>query len=297
MKGQAMKACMLNSTLISMMLGVPSIALAAKNTLSISYSCLSLDGVPISNDTDLSSKCCKDGALVSTPPEDCRVGFSGAAPAALGLGVTSLNIAQSLLQSAATMSAVSGNLETQSSGSGVTGNPSSQSSALVQREGSGSGSGKRPSDAGASVPGMGGSGTSGGSGAGSAGAGLMGAAAGLGASAAGVGPTNGLDRAGGVDSYSGGLYASKGPAGAAGSNGASGHGVTPNDGKVEMLDLGGPSSVAAGAGPAGDELTGSREDAVDYLSRIDRNVSIFKVVSRRYEREITRNRVRALEVK
>jgi hypothetical protein len=72
-----------------------------------------------------------------------------------------------------------------------------------------------------------------------------------------------------------------------------------------MLDVSGQGAGGAGiagagdglAGGAGDELTGSREDAADYLNRIDRSLSIFKVVSKRYEREISRSRVHAVEIK
>jgi hypothetical protein len=79
--------------------------------------------------------------------------------------------------------------------------------------------------------------------------------------------------------------------------------VVSGDGPVEVGEYGasgsGSSDGAMAGAPGAEEelLTGSAEDAADYLNRIDRNLSIFSVISKRYEREISRARVRAVEIK
>jgi hypothetical protein len=73
-------------------------------------------------------------------------------------------------------------------------------------------------------------------------------------------------------------------------------------GKVET-DLKGVSFGAAGAGGPGGltngtdlDFPGSRADSPDYLNRIDKSASIFKIVSKRYEKETARKHVLVVEI-
>ena len=292
-------------------IGLPVAAIAlysrnsSNNTTALSYACLSIDGAPISNDTPLADKCCSSGSLKSPASAECKVGFYGTGPNAVGDGLGAFAVAQNLLKNAAVMTGVSSDLQnnqTNPSGSGTQG---SQSSALISGGDAGKG---MPSSSFAALPGGGMGGPSGGSGGSGGAAGMAAGAMGAGTGISGDGVGKGKRTGASTEdvNFQGGSYAGKGGAQdrAAFASGGSDK-VTPNDGNVEMLDISGQGAGGAGgagagnglAGGVGDELTGSREDAADYLNRIDRGLSIFKVVSKRYEREISRSRVHAVEIK
>ena len=280
---------------------------SSNNSTALSFACLSIDGAPISNDTPLAEKCCSSGSLKSPTPSECRVGFFGTGPKAVGDGLGAFAVAQNLLQNASVMAGVSSDLQSDPSNPSGSNAPGSQSSALISSGEVGKGS---DSDLGA-LAGLG-SNSAGGAGGGGAGGGMgnvaagsLGAAGGISESGVGKGKRSGT---GTEDAnFIGGAYASKGGAqdrAALASGGPDK--VTPNDGSVELLDVNGQGAGGAGGaglgagglnGGSGDLLSGSREDAADYLNRIDRNLSIFKVVSKRYEREISRSRVQAVEIK
>jgi hypothetical protein len=97
------------------------------------------------------------------------------------------------------------------------------------------------------------------------------------------------------DSDSTGKYSSSnGGRDQARSDSTSPNGVTSAElGAQIEFGPGGSGELGKTAGSAeSDEGSGSREDARDYLSRIQKNESIFKIVSKRYEKEVARNHVR-----
>ncbi len=275
---------------------------SSNNTTALSYACLSIDGAPISNDTPLAEKCCASGSLKSPPPAECKVGFYGTGPNAVGDGMGAFQLAQNLMENQAVMGGASTDLQQNGSRPDGTNLPGSKSSALVSGGDNGfGGMGSSKSLTDGSGLGSQGSGSGGGGGGGAfGGAGAGGGSGFLSAKRGKKVNANGMEE----PSFAGGMYASKGGPNDRATPGATGPDkVTPTDSGIEMIDAGGSQGAGAGAGAAGangasgDLLTGSREDAVDYLNRIDRNLSIFKVVSKRYEREITRNRVQEVEIK
>jgi hypothetical protein len=285
---------------VALFLAIPLTSSARNNYTKLDFACLSIDGVPIPRDTQLATDCCSGDSLRSPPPPQCRVGFYGAGPSAVGDGLGAFAVAQNLLKDAAVMAGISSDLQnnqTNPSGSAVQG---SQSSALISGGDSGIKGISGKSLAGIPGGGMGAAGAGGGGSASGMAGGGMGAAMGLSDSGAGK-----LKKPGSLQddgNFQGGSYVGKAQGERGASNSGSGK-VTPNDGSVDLLDVGNQGAAGAAgagnglAGGSGDELTGSREDAADYLSRIDRGLSIFKVVSKRYEREISRSRVQAVEIK
>ena len=69
-----------------------------------------------------------------------------------------------------------------------------------------------------------------------------------------------------------------------------GDGKMGNDGANSELKFG-AGKDGAGVGDDSGNVAGSPNDAVDYLSRIDKSASIFKIVSSRYTRESLKKHV------
>jgi len=276
-----------------MSMALPSGALAKKNSFAMHYGCLSIDGVPIASESDLASKCCSNEQLKDPAPSECRVGFYGTLIGALGDGSHAFDLAKAEIQQAAILAGVQGSMQMSTSRNLSSGSAPAQSSALISNGGSDG------SSVSGTKEGFGVDSNEGGSAGGSAGGGNSGGGAAMGAEGlASLGSQSGKTRGvtPGDGDYSIGSYVGN-PAAERKADGAAGK-VTPSEGNPELLSMD-PSAggVASRGGVMGDSLSGSKEDAPDYLSRIDKNASIFKVVSKRYEREIARSRVRGVEIK
>ncbi|MBC7397371.1 MAG: hypothetical protein H7333_07995 [Bdellovibrionales bacterium] len=267
----------------------------------IEYACLGIDGVPLSAGTSQEAACCQNGQLIANPPALCRAGFNSIGAGAAAGAAFAVNLAQKTLDTAKNMSGASitytsptpsehGLSETKSSGSAITSSGSSGSGDESGTVGAGT-----STEAGDSA----GSGSrSGGAGSGRGGGGSLGAS-----SSAGFGKRE-TDGAGEKSADSAGGYVSAGGAGGnadknalASLNFGNTFGKDGANGKGD----GGPSELnfadeAAGSGKDGSEGgEGSSSDAADYLSRIDRSASIFKIVSLRYTKETRKKHVGKIE--
>jgi hypothetical protein len=251
---------------------------------SVHYACLNADGVPIQNGSDLAQKCCPIGA--SNDPQ-CSLGFGSIATGSGSDAAAQLTIAKQELQAAASLYGDEfGSKDT--AGSSATGN--AQTSAMTaggSTGGSGSGANSGLASGGAYS----------GGGGGSAGGASGGGASGFGSSGdLGSGGTQGLtSQTGDGGPGQGGKYASGNAAAGSGSDDSKGVAVASlGDKQIKfgegVTGEGGKGSgIASGADGSG--LTGSKEDSPDYLKRIDVTASLFKVVSTRYQREVSRNRL------
>ena len=275
-----MKRLMILGVLIS----VP--AFSGSIDSSVSYACLNADGVPIPNGSDLASKCC--GSAASADPQ-CSLGFGSIASGSGSDAAAQLTIAKQELMSAASLYGDEfGSKDTK--GASTTG--TAQTSAMT----AGGTSGGAGSGAG-SNSGLASGGSYSGGGGGSGGNPSGGGASGFGSSGdLGSGTTKGLNsQSGDGGPGQGGKYASGNPAAAGAGEDSKGVAVASLGDKQIKYGEGAMGEGGNGAGTAlgadGSALTGSKEDAPDYLKRIDVTASLFKVVSTRYQREISRNRL------
>jgi hypothetical protein len=265
--------------------------------VSQSYACVSLDGIPIPEGTELSSKCCTNGKLNPSPPISCRA-FSGVGAAAAKGAAFSINVAQNTLETAKSMTGAVTNYDakadSKNSATQSATDSRGDSSALLGGSGSldsttgtnpnlklpnalsGSSKGTENSASGAS-----GSSAAGGSGSsvGASGSSANHAESGAGSAAAADGARVG--------------YVSGSGASGAAASGALGF----NFGALGGSSAGaggdkGPDELALGDGTNGqsnglangeeDGVRGTSDDPADYFSRIDQSANLFKVVSSRY---------------
>jgi hypothetical protein len=264
----------------------------ADASLSVSYACLGLDGLPISR-ADLASQCCDgNGNLKSGASDNCRTSLYGAGTAEATSGVgSSLNIASQTLSQHSDLSGASTNLEVSGTPAetGNTDTSSSQGSALTSSDGSSVGTGTNTTGASTSGKSEGGSGSGGsGSGAGGSGGSTVGT---TGAGAAGK--TGVTSEAPGEDSA--GKYsaaAGKDSGAGSGSNvgGLFGSLFGNNKDKSDAMNDATFGNQTAD-GKAKEDADGSAVDPSDYFNRIDKSASIFKVVSTRYAKETERKHI------
>lgn len=258
-------------------------------SIGLDYACLSIDGVPIAKGTDLAAKCC-----VADPGPECRVGFSSVGPAAAEDSMGYLDVVREGIKNAAALNGVDLDHRDPSQLTRVTGagNPNPDGNALV--------AGKSTDAEALSGLKLGQSGTRTGGGISGAGKGYDGGITGAQDLA---GATRGRESPqGGAGDFGGGKYL--GSAGNASNAGADGKSAEVGVGDVQELKYGeagnrGGSDTGT-LNPDGSDsegMSGSREDAPDYLNRIEKSASIFKIVSKRYEKELARNRLRIPEIK
>lgn len=284
-----------------------SAAHAKRNTTVLSFACLNLDGIPIAHGTDAATKCCAGGVMVDPPPAECKIGFNSVLPTAVGEGMTAFQIAQNTLQNQGILSGGGADLgSTSGSGGSTSGGGAENFGILAGGQGGPIGpmGTRRAVSAGGSMGGARGAGAEGGFG-GAMGAGGVGAASMALSGATGPNQKGAAGNGNGVGDGNSpmGAYASRGTNDRMAPGYVGPGQVVSGDGPVEVGEYGasgsGSSDGAMAGAPGAEEelLTGSAEDAADYLNRIDRNLSIFSVISKRYEREISRARVRAVEIK
>ena len=281
--------------LISVLL-VPSLAHAFLNgtkhvSPALTYACLDLNGIPISNGTSLAGTCCSGGSLMSNPPAECGTGPNTISPSAMGGVANAIKLANDTLGVANNMNGVttaqgttpnSNATSVGSTAGGQMGGPGSGASASGST-GTGDLNGQMGSGQGGGADGSGG-GAGGGSGGGS-----LGSSSGPGGGKTGDG-TDGTKGAG-ADGASGMAYASNG--GGGGGNGAAnyaslfgGGGNGKGVGDLKEMKFGDGSDGAGGKnGFDPNSITGSPNDAADYLKRIDRDANLFIIVSKRYTKE------------
>jgi hypothetical protein len=260
----------------------------------LSYPCLGLDGVPIT-DATLSTTCCDgSGNLLASAPPACATSMYGAGISEATSGtIGAIQTAQSALDAANDLSGVTTNYAsvspTPAAGSSAvssaitsSGVSSAGSSADTGNTTSGTSAANNASNNSGGVAG-GSSGTSGSA------SGALGSTGGTGANVtpdvpSGEGADGGAyaKSAGGQGSSAGsgrkigGLYGSL-----FGNNNSQGSGE--NAGGVLGARSGGSGDANGAAGLNGkDNLDGTTIDPADYFSRIDVSASLFKVVSNRY---------------
>jgi hypothetical protein len=257
----------------------------------ISYACLSIDGVPISNSTDQASRCCDGGGnLKSDPPDECKIGFASMIPESGKVGYGLMVMAQNEIKQASDAVGVQRDQTDPKTPDYSADTQASDGTMSAMGASASGGMGKDAMLAGLS----GKSGSSGGSGRGASDSNAANGGFGSVTGAGARGKTGDSSSASGDSQGSGAGYASKG--GAEG-NRAEGDGGKVGAGDLSELNFNDGSSGALNASKGDDELTGSKEDSPDYLNRIDKAASIFKIVSKRYQKEIARNRVRRVEIK
>jgi len=245
------------------------------------FACLSLDGVPIAHGSSLDSKCCQGGHA----DPSCKIGFSSILGASAGDASAQIHMAQNELGVADALAG--GAMDHTAPKSSTPAAPNALSSALLSSGNSADGlssASDGPEDS-KNAAGSGSGGAQGSGGFGSGVGGLSSASQTHGLKTASLGPS-GPDAGGG---YKGGAAVEAKKDG-------------EEAGKVET-DLKGVSFGAAGAGGPGGltngtdlDFPGSRADSPDYLNRIDKSASIFKIVSKRYEKETARKHVLVVEI-
>ncbi len=264
-----------------------STAGAGNFSIGLDYACLSLDGAPIPKGSALAAKCC-----VAKPDPECRVGFSSVVPVSVEDTKGYFDLVREGIRSAAALNGIDLDHRNPNQSTRVGEQPGGDSSAVL--------SGNLPSSTESQSTmkggGAGAISNGGGSGAGNAqGSGIMGAKGSSGA-------TQGRDaRAVAVDEFGGGKYLGNGGSGAR--SGTDGKMAEVAAGEVQELtfgDIGKGGGGAAGSlnadGSDSEGMSGTPEDSPDYLNRIDKSASIFKIVSKRYEKELARNRLRIPEI-
>jgi hypothetical protein len=295
-------------TILSL-LATPAFAFlgSAGTSVSQEYACVSLDGVPIQQGTEMAQKCCSNGQLIANAPDSCRAGFNSIGPAAGAGAAYSIDIAQNALNVAQDMNGATTDYTAPTDGgSGSGGSTSGSGSDTNAITGSGSGFG---SDSGGTTSGSGSEytssgGTSSGSGSGSKGSGGSSAGAGGGDSglgSLGSGSGSGANGANGAGTTAGALGADKdsrlayvgggGKDGVGGANGfgmngmggsTSGAGMDKGMNELNLGDANGNRDPNAVANADEDGALGTSEDPADYFKRIDQSANIFKIVSSRY---------------
>jgi hypothetical protein len=267
-------------------------AWAGDYRVALDYACLSLDGAPVPKGTVLASKCC-----VPIPGPECRVGFASMVPDSASDSRNYFDLAKQQIVNAAALNGVELELSDSGSGSdrseGGKGQPSGAAMLSGGDESSGSGG-----------PTFGGSPLSaesrnGGGGAGGPGQGYGGGVSG---EKSLLGRTRGREQnQRGAEDFGGGQYL----------GGAAAGSKSQGDGKVGSVVIGDSTAIAFGdkaesgektgtLNPDGSDsegMSGTKDDSPDYLNRIDQAASIFKVVSKRYQKELVRNRLRVHEIK
>jgi len=269
-------------------------AQAGDFSVALDYGCLGIDGVPIPKYTNLAAQCCGNGASQN---EICRVGFHSMVPDAMN-DANNINYAaqQLLYQAAHHMSGNKGDLDSGGNPDDSDPGPPSTSSGVVSSGmtavgGSPKTAGILTSGSGpANLARSGGSGSSGTSGASPG-------AVGLGSDwSKSLGSPKILASVGSASSEAGGSYTSNGAQKREGHPGAGASGVSSSAGEGS-IEFGNGASIGNASGSVAgseDALEGSKEDAPDYLSRIHKKDSIFKIISRRYQKEVARNRLSAI---
>jgi hypothetical protein len=261
------------------------------------YSCLGLDGVPITGGT-LETECCANGNLVANPPDDCRAGFYSIANDATASVAYNVQMTQKSLSAALQMSGATtdyNNITASTTAPATGGSLIATTSAATAGASTGS-LGTTTSDLVLPTPAADtaadSSGGSGGS-AGGGGGGLDTSQSGASTSAATAG-NNANSAANAANSGGAGTlaYASTGSAGGGAGSGygnSFGGGGTGNsaNGKNALDDNIAIQSEKDGKGGVKnaslDEDAGATEDdPADYFKKIDQSANLFQVVSNRY---------------
>lgn len=277
-----------------LVLSSAELALASKHLTPIfTFACLDLNGIPILANSDQATTCCLNGVLRTNADPSCTSG-----PSSIGTGsfvqiANALSVAQNSL---ATANALNGIVTDQGTPAPSSGNPST--SAITA-------SGLGTNAAGGSLGDSGGSLPSGISNAGSSGGGTGGARGGSGGGDVGVpsvGNTSTAGKATAADSLApyvvAGYVKGNEPGAAAGSGfgnsfGSGGGAKATGDlGELKFGNDGSDGKSGADAnGVDPTSITGSPNDALDYLSRIDKTANLFKIVSTRYTKETLKKHV------
>jgi hypothetical protein len=258
------------------------------------YSCLGLDGVPISFDTALSSMCCAGGSLKPNASPDCRASI---VTNIMGPAITAANgvtLANNVIQSTQNLHGTSTDFDTQvplTSNNGVNAGDSAASIAGSTSAESNEGSSSETSGSGAYT-----SSSSGKSGSGSAG-GSSGSFGGVGSATGNADSKNGSNAQAAALNQNG--KNSAGGYGQAGGNkkgdgdfsgfgkglamfGGKEGGSAGDGGQDYQLGEKGKEELAGGASAGEEDAQGSSEDPSDYFNRTNKTDDIFKIVSARY---------------
>jgi hypothetical protein len=275
--------------LLSLFLVFATSARAGNYSIGIDYACLSLDGTPIAKGSDLAAKCC-----VASPGPECRTGFSTMVPAAAEDTKGYLDVARAGIKNAAVLNGI--DLDHRDPDQATTlskvASPSNAAALISDSPGNpeiqfsmGGAQGARSSGP---LSGVG------------AGSGYPGGMVGM--KTIGEGSRTRETGAKTAQEFGGGKYL--GGSGDSSKSGAEGQTAGVSIGDVSELKFGAAGEThGKGSGnlnPDGSDsegMSGSREDSPDYLNRIDKAASIFKIVSKRYEKELARNRLRLPELK
>lgn len=259
------------------------------------YACLGLDGVPISYDTPLESKCCSGGQIKPNADPSCRASI---VTNIMGPAITAANgvtLANNVIQSTQNLHGTSTDFDTQvplTSNNGVNEGASAASVAGSNVDDSDSdGAGTKSGSAGAYTSSSSGrpgasSANGGAGGLGSAETGMGNRISGSAVSAQGASLSNGKNSAG---AYSGSGGNKKGDGDQFGFGkgiamfGGKDGGSAAGDGQDYQLGENGKDGMAGNGGAsADDESQGSAEDPGDYFNRTNKTDNIFKIVSARY---------------
>ena len=264
-------------------------AMSKKLGASMGYACLDLNGIPVQAGSDDATNCCDSNGNFTGTSAACKNGPNSIGGGASFDFATNINLAKSTLDVANSLNGVVTASAT----------PPSTQQASTSADTSGGFTGSTGGATGTADPGAAAGGASAGGAAGP-GSGSGGAGSNLGSSGAlaDTGTKVASVDGGPAGPDSGGAY-SKGGDGppAAGGNllgglfgsGGGKNGVDGSDKELKFGDDNGDLNAKNGADP--NSITGSPNDALDYLSRIDRTANIFKVVSKRYTSENQRKHI------
>ena len=269
------------------------VAGARDYSIGMDYACLSLDGTPIAKGSDQAAKCC-----VASPGPECRIGFSSVVPAAAEDSKGYLDVARAGIKNAAVLNGIDLDHRDPNQTTTLTNVASPSNSAALVADSRVDSEGQPALSGAMGPPGPGSSARNGSSSGSSSGYG-----GGISGANGASGGTRGREAGGGfAEDFGGGKYLGGAP-------GDARTGVDPRSVDVSLGDVSelrfGASGEPAKKGPGSSNpdgsdsegMSGSKEDSPDYLNRIDKAASIFKIVSKRYEKELARNRLRLPDIK
>jgi hypothetical protein len=258
---------------------------------SVNYACLSMDGIPIPMDTALATQCCSNGKLMDSAPENCKNGFHSINTDSGHLIVNSLNLAKKTLEVANDLNGVVTDYSDKEQ-------KKAEASAISAGAGANDFGQGRLGGVGSELEnGMNESGSGAGSGAGSRGGGSEGSGLGQGFSDNPNGLNQNAQKSLAIQDPSAGSaalgFSRGGDSGRTqdgfGGMGGSG-GQVGTDGAQGEVRFGDSNEANLGEKDS-NFMTGNTNDAPDYLSRISKDASIFKIISKRITRENLRKHV------
>ncbi len=286
----------------------PTSALSGDFAIELDLACFSLDGAPIPKGTVLAAKCCGGGG---NQAEECRVGFNSMIGTNMHDAQNILDTAYEELQNSKTLNGTSTDFTNPpDEGNGNTTDPSTSSgnvgvenSALLsggetslngKKSGTGNPFSKPSTSSGASGSAMFGGGGPGAESSWTSGTRKKSKVASLGSEG-----NDPMGKYSSDEAKTGSVPNSGGPSGVTSSLGegvlefgsgkrGAGEGGASADGS-EAGGASGSGGVAGLDGAGG----GSREDSADYLTRIHKKDSIFKIVTRRYQKEEQRKNIQS----